>query len=79
MLILDLKPFRRQRKAFSGQKILETRCWGKETADIDILTTSRNGGSQIMQSIRITFRPHFESVQFIKVILIAKRFQLAIF
>ena len=29
----------------------------KETVDIDILLTSRNGGRKIMQSIRITSRP----------------------
>ena len=29
----------------------------KETVDIDILVTSRNGDRKIMQSIRITSRP----------------------
>ena len=43
-------------KAFYRQKILESSCGRKETVDIDILVTSRNGDRQIMQSIRITSR-----------------------
>ena len=46
-----------QRKAFSRQRILGAR---KETVDIDILVTSRNGDRKIMQSIRITTRPPSE-------------------
>ena len=43
-----------QRKAFYRQRIPEFSCVRKETVDIDILVTSRNGGRKIMQSIRIT-------------------------
>ena len=45
-----------QRKAFYRQRIPEFRCVRKETVDIDILVTSRNGNRKIMQSIRITSR-----------------------
>ena len=43
-----------QRKAFYRQIIPEFSCVRKETVDIDILVTSRNGDRKIMQSIRIT-------------------------
>ena len=46
-----------QRKAFYRQRIPEFSCVRKETVDIDILVTSRNGNRKIMQSIRITSRP----------------------
>ena len=46
-----------QRKAFYRQTIPEPSCARKETIDIDILVTSRNGDGKIMQSIRITRRP----------------------
>ena len=46
-----------QRKKFYRQRILESSCARKETVDIDILVTSRNGDRKIMQSIRITSRP----------------------
>ena len=46
-----------QRKAFHRQRIPESSCARKETVDIDILVTSRNGDRKIMQSIRITGRP----------------------
>ena len=46
-----------QRKAFYRQRIPEPCCARKETVDIDILVTSRNGHRKIMQSIRITRRP----------------------
>ena len=46
-----------QRKAFYGQRIAESSCTRKETADIDIFVTSRSGDRKIMQSIRITRRP----------------------
>ena len=46
-----------QRKAFYRQRIPESSCARKETVDIDILVTSRNGDRKIMQSIRITSRP----------------------
>ena len=42
-----------QRKAFHRQRIPETSCTRKETVDIDIFVTSRNGDRKIMQSIRI--------------------------
>ena len=45
-----------QRKAFHRQRIPESSCARKETVDIDILVTSRNGDRKIMQSIRITIR-----------------------
>ena len=47
-----------QRKAFYRQRIPESSCARKETVDIDTLVTSRNGDRKIMQSIRITSRPH---------------------
>ena len=46
-----------QRKAFYRQRIPESSCAMKETVDIDILVTSRNGHRKIMQSFRITSRP----------------------
>ena len=46
-----------QRKAFYRQRIPEFSCARKETVDIDIFVTSRNGGRKIMQSIRIISRP----------------------
>ena len=46
-----------QRKAFYRQRIPESSCVRKETVDIDILVTSRNGGRKIMQSIRKTSTP----------------------
>ena len=47
-----------QRKAFYRQRIPEFSCVRKETVDIDILVTSRNGDRKIMQSVRIMSRPH---------------------
>ena len=46
-----------QRKAFYRQRIPEFGFVRKETVDIDILVTSRNGERKIMQSIRIMSRP----------------------
>ena len=46
-----------QRKVFYRQRIPEPSCARKETVDIDILVTFRNGDRKIMQSIRITSRP----------------------
>ena len=43
-----------QRKALYRQIIPESICTRKETIDIDILVTSRNGDREIMRSIRIT-------------------------
>ena len=46
-----------QRKPFSRQRIPEFGCARKETVDIDILVTSRNGDRIIIWSIRIMSRP----------------------
>ena len=46
-----------QRKALYRQRIPESNCTRKETVDIDIFVTSRNGDRKIMQSIRITSKP----------------------
>ena len=46
----------RQRRAFLRQRIPESSCAKKETVDIDILVTSRNGDWKIMQFIRIMSR-----------------------
>ena len=46
-----------QRKAFYRQKIPEFSHARKETVNIEIFVTSRNGDTKIMQSIRITSRP----------------------
>ena len=43
-----------QRKAFQRQRIPEFSCARKETLDIDILVTSRNGDRKTVQSIRVT-------------------------
>ena len=45
-----------QRKACYRQKIPQPSCARKETVDVDILVTSRNGDRKIMQFIRITSR-----------------------
>ena len=46
-----------QRKTFHKPRIPESSRVSKETVEIDILETSRNGDRKIMQSIRITSRP----------------------
>ena len=46
-----------QRKSFCRQRIPESTFAGKETVDINILVTNRNGDRKIMESIRITRRP----------------------
>ena len=61
MLILDLNPFTSKVK---GKHSIDTEfqkssCARKETADIDIFVTSRNGNRNIMQSIRIINRQGF--------------------
>ena len=43
-----------QGKAFCRQKIPQSSCVREETADRDIIKTSKNGDSKIMQPIRIT-------------------------
>ena len=45
-----------QKKPFYRLRIPGFSCARKETADIDIHVTSRNGYRKIMQSIRITSR-----------------------
>ena len=46
-----------ERKTFYRQRIPESTCARKQTVDIDILVTSRNGDRKTKQSIRITSRP----------------------
>ena len=46
-----------QRKALCRQGILKSSCVRKETIDIDILITSRNGSRRIMQTIGTTSVP----------------------
>ena len=46
-----------QRKAFYMLRIPESSCARKETVDIDILVTFRNGDRKIMQYIRVISRP----------------------
>ena len=46
-----------QRKAFYRKRITEASCSRKETVDIYILLTSRNGDRKIMHTTRITNRP----------------------
>ena len=46
-----------QRKAFCRQRIPESSCARKETVDMEVLVTFRNGDIRIMQSIRIMSRP----------------------
>ena len=43
-----------QRKALYRQRVPESSWARKETVDIDILVTSRNGDWKILQSLRIT-------------------------
>ena len=46
-----------KRKAIYRPRVQQSSCMKKETVDIDIFSTSRNGDRKIMQSIRITSRP----------------------
>ena len=46
-----------KRKAFNRQYNSESSCARKETVDINIFVTFRNGHRKIMQSIRITSKP----------------------
>ena len=46
-----------QREAFYRQRIPDSSCARKQTVDIDIFVTSRNGDRKTMQYIRITSRP----------------------
>ena len=45
-----------QSKPFYRLRIPESSCARKETVDLDILVTSKNGDRKIMQSMRITSR-----------------------
>ena len=45
-----------QRRAFCRQRIPESSCVRKETVDIHILVTLRNGDRKLMRSIKITSR-----------------------
>ena len=49
-----------KRKAFYRQRIPEFSCARKETVDIYLLVTSSKGDRKIMQSIRMTCRPHIQ-------------------
>ena len=60
VLILDLKLLKSKVKGKHsiGREFQSlASCAGKETVDIDILVTSRNGDRKVMQSITITSRP----------------------
>ena len=46
-----------RKKAFYRQKIPESSCVRKGTADIDVLVTYRNGKRKVLQFIRIRSRP----------------------
>ena len=63
-----------QKKAFYRQKIPEFSRARKETVNIDILLTSRNGDRKIIQSIRITSRPTYG--RFIEILSSLKRKKL---
>ena len=52
MLTLDFTKIIDQRKAFYRQRILESTCARKGSIDIDTLVTSKNGDTEIMQTIR---------------------------
>ena len=52
-----------QRKAFFRQKIPEPSCARKETVDIDILVTYRNGDRKVMGSIRIMSRSNSKKMK----------------
>ena len=52
-----------QRKAFFRQKIPEPSCARKETVDIDILVTYRNGDRKVMESIRIMSRSNSKKMK----------------
>ena len=45
-----------QRKAFYRQRIAESSCMRKETVEVDILVTSKNGDRKIMQTMTIMSR-----------------------
>ena len=46
-----------QRKAIRRQRFPESSCAMKETVDIDVLITSRNGDRKIMQPVRTASGP----------------------
>ena len=60
MSILDLKPLRSSVKGKHsiGREVQSLAVRGQKLVNIDILVTSRNGDRKIIQSIRISSRPH---------------------
>ena len=48
---------RAQRGAFYRQRTPESRCASRESVDIDVLITSRNGDGKLLQQIRISSGP----------------------
>ena len=50
-------------KAFYRQKIPESSCARKETANIDNLETSSDRNRKLMQSIRVTSRPPSRNIK----------------
>ena len=57
LLILNLSHLDYRSKESFRQRIPESSCARKETVDIEILVTSRNGDKKNMQYIRILSRP----------------------
>ena len=55
-----------QKRAFYRQRIPESCFARKETVDIDIFVTSRNGDRKIMQSVKITSRPPLRKMKWIQ-------------
>ena len=52
-----------KRKAFNRKRIPKFISVRKETVDIDIIITSRNGDIKVMQSIRIMSRPPLRKIK----------------
>ena len=50
LLILDLKPFKGQRRVFYWYRIPDTSYTRKGTPDLDILIISRNGDGKIIKA-----------------------------
>ena len=63
---LKVTKIKGQRKAFYRYRSPESSYARRETVDIDILVTSRNGDRKMMQSIRIMSRPPLTSLPFIQ-------------
>ena len=58
-----------QRKAIYKQRIPQCSYAKKETVNIDILLTSRNGNRKILQAMRIMSRPHLREVEPVEPVL----------